>query len=76
LKKELREIFTRGYAVDNEEYYENVRCLAAPIKDAFGKTVGAVGITATTFRFKPEMIPSASTEVKRVANEISKKMGA
>jgi DNA-binding IclR family transcriptional regulator len=75
-KKEIQKIFNQGYAVDNEEYYENVRCLAAPIKNAFGKTVAAIGITATTFRFKPEMTQSASTEVIRVATEISKKLGA
>jgi DNA-binding IclR family transcriptional regulator len=76
LKKEIQKIVHQGYAVDNEEYYENVRCLAAPVKNAFGKTVAAVGITATTFRFKQEMIQSSSTEVIRVATEISKKLGA
>ena len=76
LKKEIQKIVHQGYAVDNEEYYENVRCLAAPIKDAFGKTVAAIGITATTIRFKHNMIPSTSKEVMRVASEISTKLGA
>ena len=76
LKKELETIHDQGYAADNEEYYENVRCLAAPIKDAFGKIVAAMGMTATTIRFKQEMIPSTSKEVMRVASEISKKLGA
>jgi DNA-binding IclR family transcriptional regulator len=76
LKKEIQKILDQGFAVDNEEYYENVRCVAAPIKNAFGNTVAAIGITATTFRFKPEMIQSASTEVLRAASEISKKLGA
>jgi len=76
LKKEIQKIVGQGYAVDNEEYYENVRCLAAPVRNAFGKTVAAIGITATTYRFKPEMIQSFSTEVIRVATEISKKLGA
>jgi DNA-binding IclR family transcriptional regulator len=76
LKREIQIIFSQGYAVDNEEYYENVRCLAAPVRNAFGKTVAAIGITATTFRFKPEMIESAAAEVIRAANEISKKLGA
>jgi DNA-binding IclR family transcriptional regulator len=76
LKKEIQKILDQGYAIDNEEYYENVRCIAAPVKNAYGNTVAAIGITATTFRFKPEMIPSASTEVLRAAIEISRKMGA
>jgi DNA-binding IclR family transcriptional regulator len=76
LKKEIQKIVHQGYAVDNEEYYENVRCLAAPVRNAFSQTVAAVGITATTFRFKTEAIRSASIEVIRGATEISKKLGA
>jgi DNA-binding IclR family transcriptional regulator len=76
LKKELDTIHDQGYAVDNEEFYENVRCLAAPVTDAFGKTVAAIGITATTIRFKPDMIQSTAKEVIRAAAEISKKLGA
>jgi len=76
LKKEAQKILNQGFAVDNEEYYDNVRCLAAPIKNAFGKTVAAIGITATTFRFKPEMIPYVSKEVTKTAVELSKKLGA
>ncbi len=76
LKKEIQKILNQGYAVDNEEYYENVRCIAAPVQNAFNKTVAAIGITATTFRFKPEMTESASREVISIAREISKKLGA
>lgn len=76
LKKELETIHNQGYALDNEEFCENVRCLAAPVKDAFGKTIAAIGITATTIRFKQGMIQSTSKEVIRVASEISKKLGA
>lgn len=43
---------------------------------AFGKIVVAIGMTATTIRFKQKMIPSTSKEVMRVASEISKKLGA
>lgn len=76
LKKELSAIRDQGYAVDNEEFYENVRCLAAPVTDAFGKTVAAIGITATTIRFKKEMIQSTAKEVMLAAAGISKKLGA
>jgi len=76
LKKELETIHDQGYALDDEEFYENVRCLAAPVTDAFGKTIAAIGITATTIRFKQDMVQSTSKEVIRVAAGISKKLGA
>ena len=76
LKKELEAILDQGFAVDDEEFYENVRCLAAPIQDAFGHTIAAIGITATTIRFKQDMIQPIAKEVMRVAAEISKKLGA
>jgi len=76
LKDELNKIHEQGYAVDDEEFFENVRCLAAPVKDAFGETVAAIGITATTIRFKQDMIPSTAKEVIKAASGVSKKLGA
>jgi len=76
LKKELLTIRNRGYSVDNMEYYDNVRCLAAPVRNAFGEVIAAIGITAVTISFKKSMIPSRASIVKRIADEFSKEMGA
>ena len=76
LKKNIEEIKQQGYAVDNMEYYEDVRCVAAPVKNALGHVVAAVGITATTLTFKEDMIHDVAAKVIRIAKEISKALGA
>lgn len=76
LKSELERVKQNGYAEDNMEYHKDVRCLAAPIRDASGSVVSAVGITATILTFNKSMIPDVAIQVTRIANEISKALGA
>lgn len=76
LKEELKTVRERGYALDNAEYYPDVRCLAAPVRDAFGKVIAAVGVTATTMSFKKSMIGAVAARVMGIADEISRNLGA
>jgi len=64
-----------GYAMDEEEYVPGVRCIAAPVTNAFGKTIAAVGITASTSTFTKSKIRTLSVKIKKAAAEISKKLG-
>ena len=50
LEREFEEIRTRGYAVDNEEFYEGLQCLAAPVEGLGGRFV--LGISAPKERFE------------------------
>ena len=54
LRGDLEVVRELGYAVDDEEYVEDVRCLAAPIRDSSGKVIAAMGITGTASRFTKE----------------------
>lgn len=54
LKEELTKIKARGYAVDNMEHEENIRCLAAPVFDFRGKLTAAVSISAPAQRIPLE----------------------
>lgn len=65
----------KGYALDNEEYVLGARCIAAPIKNAFGKTIAAVGITASTSTFTKSKIPAMAKRTIAAASEISLNMG-
>ncbi|SFJ69630.1 IclR family transcriptional regulator [Amycolatopsis sacchari] len=50
LEAELAEIRSLGYAVDDEENEETVRCVAAPLLDPGGRPVGGVSVSALTFQ--------------------------
>ncbi len=53
LEEELRRVHTQGYAIDDEEYMEGVRCIAAPVRRG-GAVAGAVSIAGPTLRFTRE----------------------
>jgi DNA-binding IclR family transcriptional regulator len=71
---ELKKVRNRGYAIDDEEYYEGVRCIAAPIR-AGGEIVAALSATGSIFTMPMERIHGELKElVMRKAEEISSHM--
>lgn len=50
LGHEIEAIRQQGYAVDNEEFAQGIRCVARPIFDGEGKMIAAVGISGPTVR--------------------------
>ncbi|QBG49138.1 IclR family transcriptional regulator [Verrucomicrobia bacterium S94] len=71
----IEETRSKGYALDEQEYVPGVRCIAAPVNNAFGKTIAAVGITASTSTFTKARIRSMSQKIKSAAAEVSANMG-
>ncbi len=76
LKKQLALIAEQGYAIDDEEHDEGVRCVGAPIRDYTRRIIGAISISGPSMRFpderiKKELIPL----VLQAAEEISAKLG-
>jgi DNA-binding IclR family transcriptional regulator len=72
---DLALVASRGYAVDNEEYEEGLRCIAAPVHDHSGEVAGAISIAGPTFRVTGSRLPALSREVKRIAAELSAALG-
>lgn len=50
MHQHLHEVRARGYAWDDEERIEGVRCVAAPVFDADGRVVAAVSVAAPAMR--------------------------
>ena len=71
----IEETRKNGFAIDEEEYAPGIRCIAAPVVNAFGKTVDAIGVTASTATFPKSRIPKLSARVKKAAAELSAKLG-
>ena len=76
LVKECMGIRQRGYALDEAEYMEGVRCVAAPIRMASGLIVGSVGISAPASRFLKEQYPAHSARVVQCAKRIGEMLSA
>ena len=45
LKSEIRKVGESGYAVDDEEWTEGLKCVAAPILDYYGKIQGTISVS-------------------------------
>ena len=75
LLRELVSIRAQGYAVDDMEHEEGVRCVAAPIRDADGATVGAISISGPAARIGLDRVPEFARSVKDVALKISRDLG-
>ncbi len=76
LKEELRRIRKRGYAIDNEENEDGVKCIGAPIINHEGKPIAAVSIAGAAIKFTEEWIKRNAVYVVNCAREISKKLGS
>lgn len=75
LRKELEKIREQGYAVDNEEAVEGLRCVAGPVFDHTGRILAAFSVAAPATRLTPPRIPEIARLVCETSREISYRLG-
>lgn len=75
LREELTLVRERGYAVDNEELEEGLRCVAAPVRDHNSAVIGALGIAGPTFRVSGARLPALTRAVINSASSLSTALG-
>lgn len=72
LMKELKEIQSRGYAVENSEYKTGLRSIAAPIVGENGEVKYAIGVIGMFRRTESDLFMKAVKIVTETANQISR----
>jgi IclR family KDG regulon transcriptional repressor len=75
LWREMERIREQGYAIDDIENEEGIRCVGAPILDYQGQPVAALSISGPAFRMTLERIQELSASVKATALKISRQLG-
>lgn len=75
LAEHLEQVRQQGYALDDEEHQEGVRCLAAPVYDYMGVTVAVIGVSGPTVRVTNKRIPELAQMVRAAAHELSVDLG-
>ena len=75
LLQELEKIVLTGYAVDNMEHEDGVRCVGAPIRNYSGKVFASISVSGPSQRVTLENIPEIAELVIATASDISRKLG-
>lgn len=73
--QELDRVRSQGYAMDEIENEEGVRCIAAPIFDRKGKVIAAISISGATIYTTIDRIPELSNAAIETAKHISCQLG-
>lgn len=75
LLADLRATRARGFAFDDEEYAEGVRCMAAVIRDFAARPVAAINISGPAAEFAGEHFQHYGDLVQTTAARISRRLG-
>jgi len=75
LEEELNLVRRQGYAMDNEEIMESLRCVAVPLRDHTGKVCAAISVSGPVSRFDAEQLESIVNLIVHIGQEISKNLG-
>ncbi|MGD0740004.1 MAG: IclR family transcriptional regulator [Terracidiphilus sp.] len=75
LRAELEKTRRRGYAVDDEELEEGLRCIAVPVLDAQRLPVAAVSVSGPSFRVTAQKLPAIANHLLQCVRGISMDMG-
>jgi DNA-binding IclR family transcriptional regulator len=74
-RAEIEKTRRRGYAVDDEELEEGLRCIAVPLLDAQRQPVAAVSVSGPSFRVTAQKLPAIANQLLQCVRGISVDMG-
>jgi IclR family acetate operon transcriptional repressor len=76
LRQQLAASREQGYAVEDQEEVEGVRCLAAPVIGADGSGVAAIGCIGLTNLLSEDQLPTIASAVQRAAARVSAELAS
>ena len=75
LRQELARIRDRGYAVDDREHEEHLRCVGAPIRNSRGEVFASLSLSGPEVRVTPDRIEELADRIRETTRDISRKLG-
>ncbi len=75
MERELSRVRRQGYAIDDVEFEEGVRCVGAPIFDHRGTPIAAISVSAPVSRMPLAKTHEVGAMVREGATNISRAMG-
>jgi DNA-binding IclR family transcriptional regulator len=75
-RKHLKIVRSQGFAIDDEENEQGIRCLGAPVFDGKGRAVAAISVSGSVFQMTKKFVQDViKAEVMTAAAEISRRLG-
>lgn len=65
----------RGWSFDDEERHAGMRCVAAPIFNAYGEAIAGVSVSGPSVRFPDDAVAETGPKVRRAAQAITQRIG-
>lgn len=75
LKDNLKQIREQGYAFDNEEHENWLKCIAVPIKDYSGGIAGSISISVPSERLTEELFRDILSTLLEISEIVSRELG-
>lgn len=75
LRRQMAEIQRQGYAIDIEEHFEGVSCVAAPVFGFDQRVVASISIAGPAHRMPRQRIQQLGEEVCGAAAAVSRQLG-
>jgi DNA-binding IclR family transcriptional regulator len=75
LRNELAMVAKRGYAIDDIENEESIRCIAAPVFDHEHAVVAGISIAGPEYRLSLGRLVEMADDVREAARELSRRVG-
>jgi len=75
LRRQLQEIRRLGYAIDDEENEEGVRCVGGPVFDHRGHLIAAISVSGPTFTVSENQLPTLGRRVSQAGLAVSRRLG-
>jgi len=75
LQSELERIREQGYAIDEQEYVESLKCVAVPIYNSKGEITSALSIAGSALKIRGKALEMRKQRLLYASHEISKLLG-
>lgn len=75
LQAELRRVRNAGYAIDDEEQHEGLRCIAMPVHDRSGEVVAAMCVLGPRHRMTHQKLLAVRGPLQAQSTRLSQRLG-
>lgn len=65
----------RGWALDDEERYDGMRCIASCIYNSYGEAIAGISVSGPTVRFPDHLLQVIGPQVMEVAQQVTLLIG-